>query len=111
MLFTPRQSPDCCKQVIAWRVSSSRNESSDRLLESGSTPDGESLDSFLSQLPDLWRQGRFDRRTHGERRLLAGGEHGPDPFEGVWCEVLSWLQQQPGRPCGGADGPADMALP
>ena len=22
MLFTPRQSPDCCKQVIAWRVSS-----------------------------------------------------------------------------------------
>ena len=33
MLITPRQSPDYCKQVIAWRFRL-RNESSDRLLES-----------------------------------------------------------------------------
>ena len=33
MLITPRQSPECCKQVIVWRFFVSRNESSDRLLE------------------------------------------------------------------------------
>ena len=35
MLITPRQSPDYCKQVIMWRFSFSRNESSDRLLAQG----------------------------------------------------------------------------
>ena len=67
-------------------------------LESGSIPDGESLDSFLSQLPDLWRQGEV-RPTHARRAQAARGwRTRPDPFEGVWCEVLSWLQQQPDAP-------------
>ena len=42
-------------------------------VESGGTPDGESLESFLSQLPDLWRQGEVRRHTHGEHGLLADG--------------------------------------
>ena len=64
-------------------------------LESEGTLDGESLESFLSQLPDPWKQGEV-RPTHARRG------QGPrtwrtrlDPFEGVWCEVLSRLQQQP----------------
>ena len=24
----------------------------------------------------------------------------PDPFEGVWCEILDWLQQQPDAKAG-----------
>ena len=64
-------------------------------VESGGTPDGESLESFLSQLPDLWRQGEV-RPTHARRaRAARTWRTHPDPFEGVWCEVLSWLQQQP----------------
>ena len=45
-------------------------------LESGGTPDGESLESFLSQLPELRRQGEV-RPTHARRAAgcLAGGEH------------------------------------
>ena len=35
-------------------------------VESGCTPDGESLESFLPQLPDLWRQGEV-RPTHARR--------------------------------------------
>ena len=58
-------------------------------VESGSTPDGESLESFLTPLPDLWRQGEV-RPTHARRARAARGPGGPvaDPFEGVWCEVL-----------------------
>ena len=64
-------------------------------VESGDTPDGESLESFLSQLPDLWRQGEV-RPTHARRaRGPRTWRTRPDPFEGVWCEVLSWLQHQP----------------
>ena len=67
-------------------------------VESGSTPDGKSLESFLSQLPDLWRQGEI-RPTHARRaRAARGWRTRPDPFEGVWCEVLGWLQQQPDAP-------------
>ena len=63
--------------------------------ESGSTPDGESLESFLSQLPDLWRQGEV-RPTHAQRAQAARWWRSrPDSFEGVWCEVLGWLQQRP----------------
>ena len=64
-------------------------------VESGGTPDGETLERFLSQLPDLWRQGEV-RPTHARRvRAARTWRARPDPFEGVWCEVLSWLQQQP----------------
>ena len=63
--------------------------------ESGTMPDGESLEAFLSQLPDLWRQGEV-RPTHARTaRGPRTWRTRPDPFEGVWCELLDWLQQQP----------------
>ena len=52
-------------------------------VESGGTPDGESLESFLSQLPDLWRQGEV-RPTHARRaRDARTWRTRPDPLEGV----------------------------
>ena len=63
--------------------------------ESGAIPDGESLEDFLSQLPDMWRRGEV-RPTHARRaRGPRTWRTRPDPFEGVWCEILDWLQQQP----------------
>ena len=46
-------------------------------VEAGATPDGESLESFLSQLPDLWRQGEV-RPTHA-RRARAARTYTPGP--------------------------------
>ena len=61
----------------------------------GSKSDAESLESFLNRLPDLWRQGEV-RPTH--TRMARGPRTWrtrADPFEGAWCEILSWLQEQP----------------
>ena len=59
------------------------------------TPSGESLSKFLAKLPRLWRQGEV-RPTHamkvrGPRRWRTR----KNPFEGVWGEVLVWLQAEP----------------
>ena len=63
--------------------------------ESASVPQSESLERFLSSLPELWRQGEV-RPTHAlKKRKRRGVRTRPDPFEGVWCEILDWLQQQP----------------
>ena len=57
------------------------------------TPSGESLGQFLAKLPDLWRQDAA--HTSRERRMQPPRtwRTRPDPFEGVWCDVLSWLQE------------------
>ena len=61
---------------------------------------GESLESFLSQLPDLWRRGEV-RPTHTPKkrkyrtRVPHTWRSRPDPFEGVWSQILEWLQKQP----------------
>ena len=55
----------------------------------------ESLEQFLSQLPTLWQQGE-NRPTHAPR--TRGPRHWrtrPDPFEGVWQEILGWLETEP----------------
>ena len=61
----------------------------------GSGPGRESLEQFLAKLPELWRKGEA-RPTH--RR----GDSSPhswrtrkDPFDGVWPEILLWLQDNP----------------
>ncbi len=55
----------------------------------------ESLEHFLSSLPELWRQGEV-RPTHAPKKRTRRGQRiRPDPFEGVYCEILDWLQQQP----------------
>ena len=59
------------------------------------TPSGESLSKFLAKLPRLWRQGEV-RPTHAAR--VRGPRHWrtrKDPFEGVWADVLAWLQTEP----------------
>ena len=58
-------------------------------------PGRESLEQFLSQLPRLWRDGEV-RPTH--RSKSSKPRHWrsrKDPYEGVWCEVLDWLRQEP----------------
>ena len=59
------------------------------------TPRGESLERFLARLPDRWRE----EREHIDREPRARAPHTwrtrPGPFEGVWCDVLGWLQEGP----------------
>jgi len=68
------------------------------LVSTESSPQGpgrESLDQFLAQLPRLWQAGEV-RPTH--RTKSAKPRHWrthKDAFEGVWYEVLGWLQQEP----------------
>ena len=59
------------------------------------TPSGESLSKFLAKLPRLWHQGEV-RPTHADRvRGLRHWRTRKDPFEGVWDDVLVWLQAEP----------------
>jgi hypothetical protein len=58
-------------------------------------PQHQSLEQFLSQLPTLWRLGEV-RPTHaGRPPKQRTWRTRKDPFEGVWSEVLLWLQQDP----------------
>ena len=55
----------------------------------------ESLERFLSQLPTLWQQGE-NRPTHASRS--RGPRHWrtrADPFDGVWQDILGWLETEP----------------
>ena len=55
----------------------------------------ESLERFLFQLPTLWQQGE-NRPTHAPR--TRGPRHWrtrPDPSEGVWQDILAWLETEP----------------
>ena len=68
--------------------------------DSASVPQSESMECFLSGLPELWRQGEV-RPTHTpKKRKRRGIRTRPDSFEGVWCEMLDWLQQQPDAKAG-----------
>ncbi len=59
------------------------------------TPAGESLERFLAKLPNLWRQGET-RPTHAARgRSPRHWRTRKDPFDGVWGDVLVWLQAEP----------------
>ena len=63
--------------------------------DSATAPQSESLEHFLSSPPELWQQGEV-RPTHApKKRTRRGQRTRPDPFGGVWCEILNWLQQQP----------------
>jgi hypothetical protein len=58
-------------------------------------PGRESLAQFLAQLPRLWQAGEV-RPTH--RAQSPKPRHWrtrKDPFETVWYQVLSWLQESP----------------
>jgi hypothetical protein len=58
-------------------------------------PRHESFEQFLSQLPTLWRRGEV-RPTHSKRQAKPRyWRTRKDPFQGVWSDVLVWLQQDP----------------
>ena len=59
------------------------------------TPKGESLERFLARLPSRWMEER--EQANGNRRAKAPRtwRTRKDPFEGVWCDVLNWLQDDP----------------
>ena len=58
-------------------------------------PHGESIDRFLASLPNLWQQGEA-RPTHRDQvRSTRHWRTRKDPFEGVWRDVLLWLQNDP----------------
>lgn len=59
------------------------------------TPRGESLERFLAKLPDRWRA---EQEPTGREPRVKPPRHWrtrKDPFEGVWCDVLEWLQEDP----------------
>ena len=59
------------------------------------TVSGDSPERFLALLPSLWQQGE-PRTTHKARvRPPRHWRTRKDPFEGVWCDVLLWLEKDP----------------
>lgn len=63
--------------------------------EAPGAPARESLEQFLSSLPTLWRLGEV-RPTHAPKsKRPRTWRTRKDPFEGVWSDVLTWLQQEP----------------
>ena len=55
----------------------------------------ETLDRFLARLPKMWLEGEV-RPTHAARvRPPRHWRTRKDPFEGAWCDVLLWLQDDP----------------
>jgi hypothetical protein len=61
----------------------------------GSGPGRESLEQFLAKLPELWRAGEA-RPTHRQtERRAHWWRTRKDPFDGVWAEILVWLQETP----------------
>jgi len=63
--------------------------------ELGTGLERKSLEQFLATLPELWRQGEA-RPTHREKDSQPHSwRTRPDPYEGVWPEILLWLQETP----------------
>jgi hypothetical protein len=58
-------------------------------------PQRQSLEQFLSKLSELWREGEA-RPTHRQSAARSRTwRTRQDPFEGVWTEILLWLQEAP----------------
>jgi hypothetical protein len=63
--------------------------------ELGSGRERDSLEEFLAKLPELWRDGEA-RPTHRQQApQRRAWRTRRDPFEGVWPEILLWLQEAP----------------
>ena len=58
-------------------------------------PLGESIDRFLASLPNLWQQGEARPTHRDQERSIRHWRTRKDPFEGVWRDVLLWLQKDP----------------
>ena len=70
------------------------------------TPRGESLERFLTRLPDRWRE---EQDPAGKEPMVKPPRHWRTrkaPFKGVWYGVLEWLQEDPDPPKADCAGPA-----
>jgi hypothetical protein len=63
--------------------------------ELGSGLERESLEQFLAKLPELWRKGEARPTHRGRDSQPHCWRTRKDPFEGVWPEILLWLQETP----------------
>jgi hypothetical protein len=63
--------------------------------ELGSGPGRESLEQFLAQLPELWREGEARPTHRAEPSQPRSWRTRKDPFESVWPEILLGLQADP----------------
>ena len=53
------------------------------------------LTGFWPACPACGNRAKHDPRIRSEFARPGTGVPGQDPFEGVWCDVLSWLQEDP----------------
>ncbi len=58
-------------------------------------PGRESLEQFLAKLPELWRKGEARPTHQKENSSVRIWRMRKDPFDGVWPEILLWLQENP----------------
>ena len=58
-------------------------------------PGRQTLDQYLSRLPELWRSGEVRPTHHSGPAPLRHWRTRQDPFEAVWLDVLRWLQGDP----------------
>jgi Integrase core domain len=63
--------------------------------EFSSGPERESLEQFLANLPELWRKGEARPTHRKENSSPRSWRTRKDPFDGVWPELLLWLQENP----------------
>ena len=63
--------------------------------ELGANPRVESLDRFLARLPDRWLEEQENVGRKPKVRSPRTWRTRKDPFEGVWCKVLGWLEEDP----------------
>lgn len=54
-----------------------------------------SLEDFLSELPELWRQGECRPTHQQEPKRVRTWRTRADPFEAVWPQAREWLEQEP----------------
>lgn len=54
-----------------------------------------SIDTFIAQLPDLWRQGEARPTHRAKPRPARTWRTRKDPFDSVWNTVLGWLAIEP----------------
>ena len=62
------------------------------------TPSGECLSKFLTKLPRLWRQGDVPPGSRGPGPRPRHWRTRKGHFEGVWGNLLVWLQTEPVPP-------------
>lgn len=63
--------------------------------EVGSNPRVESLERFLARLPDRWLEEQENVGQKQRVRAPRTWRTRKHPFEGVWCKVLGWLEDDP----------------